>query len=78
MVALGVQEAALGPDHPDVAVTLHHLAEVRLRDRQLADAAALASRAIAIGARAFGAGHPRVIATMALAATIASARGRAA
>jgi hypothetical protein len=46
--ALAVQEAALGPDHPDVGVSLNRLAELYRSDRRYDDAEELLRRALKI------------------------------
>ena len=57
--ALAITEAALGPDHPDVATRLNNLALI-LRDLGLAgEARPLAERALAITEAAPGPGPPR-------------------
>jgi tetratricopeptide (TPR) repeat protein len=58
--ALAIAEAALGPDHPEVAADLNNLALI-LRDLgQLAQARPLAERALAITEAAYGPDHPAV------------------
>jgi tetratricopeptide (TPR) repeat protein len=57
---LAITEAALGPDHPDVAISLGNLAMV-MRDLGLAgEARPLAERALAITEAALGPDHPTV------------------
>lgn len=50
--ALGLLEAAVGAEHPRLATTLHHLAEVELAEGRAADAVPLLERAIRIRTRA--------------------------
>ena len=56
--ALAIREKALGPEHPDTALSLSNLARV-LRDLgEFPEAERLFERATAIGDRALGSGHP--------------------
>src|SRR5262249_1891708 len=56
--ALAITEAALGPDHPDVATWLNNLAGI-VQDLGLAEQARpLAERALAITETALGPDHP--------------------
>ena len=56
--ALAIQEAALGPDHPNTAYSLSNLALV-LRDLgRVAEAEPLLIRALAIRERTLGPDHP--------------------
>ena len=58
--ALAIDEAAYGPDHPQVATDLNNLAQI-LRDLGQPEAARpLQERALAIDEAAYGPGHPRV------------------
>ena len=58
--ALAITEKALGPDHPDVALSLNNLAEVYRTQGRYAEAEPLYKRALTINERAFGPGHPAV------------------
>ncbi len=58
--ALSIQERLLGPDHPDVGLTLGNLAVVHLSQRKSTEAEPYLRRAIAITERQFGADHPYV------------------
>jgi len=63
-----LDEQQFGPDHPEVAKTLHDLATAELRLERLADAEAHLARAMRIFVAAYGERHPMVGATyMALA-----------
>ncbi len=50
--ALAVQQAALGPDHPDLADTLDNYADVLVVNGRSAEAAGLKKRAAGIRAKA--------------------------
>ncbi len=50
--ALAVQQAALGPDHPDLADTLDNYADILVMDGRGAEAARLKERAAGIRAKA--------------------------
>jgi tetratricopeptide (TPR) repeat protein/predicted Ser/Thr protein kinase len=58
---LAVREAALGPEHPEVAVALNMLATAKGRNRELAEAERLLRRVIGIRERTDGPGHPFTI-----------------
>jgi tetratricopeptide (TPR) repeat protein len=62
--ALAIEEAAYGPDHPRVAVTLGNLGIVLRRLGQLPQARAHHERALAIEEAAYGPDHPEVAATL--------------
>jgi tetratricopeptide (TPR) repeat protein len=55
--ALTIREKALGPNHPEVAVALNHLAELYRAQDRYADAAPLYKRALAIWEKAQGPDH---------------------
>jgi esterase/lipase superfamily enzyme len=63
--ALKLQEAALGPDHPDLVPTLTSLAALSTKDKRYSDAEALLLRIVAIERAAFGARHENVLASLA-------------
>ena len=64
--AVAIDEAALGPDHPGVAVRLNNLALI-LRDLGLAaEARPLAERALAISEAALGPDHPTVATSLSI------------
>ena len=58
--ALAIDEAAYGPDHPNVAIGLNNLATILRGLGQLAEARPLAERALAIDEAAYGPDHPDV------------------
>jgi esterase/lipase superfamily enzyme len=63
--ALTLQEAALGPDHPDLVPTLTSLADLSVKDKRYADAEALLLRIVAIERAAFGERHENTLASLA-------------
>ena len=58
--ALQMREKALGPDHADVASTLHSLGTAKAQAGQAQEAVLLLRRAVGILERAVGANHPDV------------------
>jgi Tfp pilus assembly protein PilF len=58
--ALAIGEAALGPNHPNVAIRLNNLGMVLESQGDFAGAKSLYQRALAIGEAAFGLDHPQV------------------
>ena len=58
--ALSIREAALGPDHPDVATSLTNLAALYQVQGRYADAEPLHRRALVIDEAALGPDHPSV------------------
>ena len=56
--ALAIVEQALGPDHPDTALSLNNLAVLYWYQGRLAEAGPLCERALAIFERALGPDHP--------------------
>jgi tetratricopeptide (TPR) repeat protein len=58
--ALAIREKALGPEHPDVATSLNHLAWLYHNQGQYAKAEPLYERTLAICEKAFGEDHPNV------------------
>ena len=58
--ALAIDEASLGPDHPDVAIRLNNLGQLLQATNRLAEAEALMKRALAIDEASLGPDHPRV------------------
>lgn len=62
--ALAIDEAANGPDHPDVAITLTHLGTVQGLMGELTAARATLERALAIKEAAYGPDHPQVAITL--------------
>jgi tetratricopeptide (TPR) repeat protein len=59
--ALALQEAALGPDHPDAAITVQQIADLYRGQGRLAEAQALYERALQVFSAALGPEHPRSI-----------------
>jgi tetratricopeptide (TPR) repeat protein len=74
--ALAVREQALGPDHPDVAVSLNNLAELYRAQGHYADAEPLHKRALAIREKALGPDHPGVAVSLNNLALLYQAQGR--
>jgi tetratricopeptide (TPR) repeat protein len=56
--ALAIQEQALGPTHPDLADTMHHLARLREAQGHHEEARNWYERALAVREHALGAQHP--------------------
>ena len=63
--ALAIEEAACGPDHPEVAMTLTNLGIVQQQLGELPTARAALERALAIFGAAYGPDHPEVARTLA-------------
>lgn len=55
----------LGPDHPDVAVTLHNLAILAMQEKRNEDAEALFRRDLAITEKNYGPDHPETASSLA-------------
>jgi tetratricopeptide (TPR) repeat protein len=60
--ALAIDEKALGPEHPDVAISLNNLASLSKDKGDYAGAEPLLRRALAIDEKALGPEHPNVAA----------------
>ena len=58
--ALAIDEASLGPGHPEVAIRLNNLAQLLQATNRLAEAEPLMRRALAIDEKSFGTEHPNV------------------
>jgi tetratricopeptide (TPR) repeat protein len=58
--ALAIQEKALGPDHPDVAMSVNRLALLYYNQGRYADAEPLYKRSLAIREKVLGPDHPDV------------------
>lgn len=74
--ALALQEASLGKDHPDIALTLTSAANLLLQSGQLDQAEPLLRRALAMETRALGKDHPRVASVLHPLAVLLIKRGR--
>jgi esterase/lipase superfamily enzyme len=61
--ALTLQEAALGPNHPDLVPVLTSLADLDLKAKRYADAAAREQRILGIERQVYGQQHENVLAT---------------
>ena len=72
--SLALREAALGTEHPDVAVSLTTLAEVYRSQGRLDDAERLHRRALGIREARFGRDHPDVAASLNHLAVLYNAR----
>jgi tetratricopeptide (TPR) repeat protein len=68
--ALAIDEKILGASHPDLAGSLHNVANVYLSQGTYADAEGLYKRALAIWEKALGTGHPDVASTLNNLATV--------
>jgi esterase/lipase superfamily enzyme len=62
--ALQLQEAALGPDHPDLSATLVALADLNTKDKRYTDAETLLKRVVNIERAAYGERHENVVASL--------------
>jgi tetratricopeptide (TPR) repeat protein len=71
-----VAEAAVGPDHPDVALTLNGLAELHRAQGDYPTAEPYFARALAIREEALGDDHPDVALTLASMAALYRVTGR--
>jgi hypothetical protein len=74
--ALDVQEATLGPSHPDLADTLNNLGVASERAKQLDEAERYYRRALAVATAAFPADHPFVATSLANLREFCDANGR--
>jgi len=74
--ALRIWESALGPDHPDVAISLNDLANVYSHEGRYADAETMFERALTIAERALGPDHPFVARPIDGLATVYQQMGR--
>jgi tetratricopeptide (TPR) repeat protein len=74
--ALTVQEKALGPKHPEVALLLTNLATQYYDQSRLALAEPLLDKALRIQEESLGPVHPDVAATLNNLAAVAAADGR--
>ncbi|MDP9010891.1 MAG: alpha/beta hydrolase [Pseudomonadota bacterium] len=62
--ALKLQEARLGPDHPDLVPTLTALANLSAKDHRYAEAEQLLMRVVSIERAAYGGRHETVLASL--------------
>ncbi len=77
--ALRIKRAALGPDHPEVAVSVQNLGDVRFCSAKLQDARNAYRQALAIREKSLGSDHPLTAAVLAaLARAVADSNSRAA
>ena len=58
--SLAIRERTLGPDHPDVAISLSNLAGLYDKEGRYAEAEPFYQRALTIGENALGNDHPDV------------------
>ena len=73
--ALAIRQAALGPDHPELALLLNNIGMIRQRTGALDEAKTLIERALATGERTLGPEHPNVISSTANLASVHLALG---
>ncbi len=74
--ALGLDEGSYGPNHPEVAKTLHDLGAVELQLELYKEAGEHLQRAMRIFVAAYGERHPMVGATFMTLAQLATSQGR--
>jgi len=63
--ALNLQEASLGPNHPDLIPLLTALAELSVKDKRYSDAEAQLTRIVSIERTAYGDRHENTLSTLA-------------
>lgn len=73
--SLGVCVAALGPDHPDVAIILRNMGILKASLRGYAEADVLLSRSLSVTNRVLGQEHPLVAVTMRTIAVFQAVQG---
>jgi hypothetical protein len=56
--AIAIEEKSLGPDHPNVAMSLNNMARLLQATNRRAEAEPLMRRALAIGKKSSGPDHP--------------------
>jgi esterase/lipase superfamily enzyme len=66
MRALTLQEASLGPNHPDLVPILTALAELSVKDKRYSDAEAQLTRIVSIERSAYGERHENTLSTLAM------------
>ncbi len=74
--ALAIREAALGPDHPDTALSLNNLAELLRAQGRSGEAEPLFRQALAIREAALGPDHPNTAQSLNNLAALLWAQGR--
>jgi tetratricopeptide (TPR) repeat protein len=74
--SLEIREKALGPEHPDTAMSLNNLASIYEEQGQFKDAEPLSKRALAIREKALGPEHPDTAASLNNLASIYQEQGR--
>jgi esterase/lipase superfamily enzyme len=62
--ALNLQEASLGPNHPDLVPVLTALAELSVKDKRYSDAEAQLTRIVSIERAAYGDRHENTLSTL--------------
>jgi tetratricopeptide (TPR) repeat protein len=70
------REAALGPDHPDLAESLYNLANSCFFERNYEEVEGLYRRALTVREKAFGPDHPEVAESLNGLAKLCRAAGR--
>jgi len=73
--ALAIREKSLGPEHPDTATSLNHLAGLLMGRGNLAEARPLCERALAIQEKALGPEHPDTAQSLHNLASLLSSQG---
>ena len=73
--ALAIREKSLGPEHPDTATSLNHLAGLLTGRGNLAEARPLCERALAIQEKALGPEHPDTAMSLHNLASLLSSQG---
>ena len=74
--SLAIREQALGPEHPDVAMSLNNLALLYRVQGRYAEAEPLYQRSLAIWVKALGAEHPNVAMSLNNLAELYQAQGQ--
>ena len=69
-----MQKQVLSPDHPELAMTLHNLADTILPFERFPEAEALLRQALVIKERAYGPQHPAVAETLVVLGALYAAR----
>ena len=74
--ALETRRASLGNDHPQVAETLYHLADLYIEQRRLDEAVEVNQQALAIFERSYGPRHAQVIKTIEQSGVVTAQQGK--